>query len=73
MRDQFKTVHFWMMLLGAGLIGCLERGIIPQGTPHELALVFIGVLQVAGVQMAARWLPPDSEPGKLLQPEVVKK
>jgi hypothetical protein len=70
MIDQWKKPHFWIMLAGLVMLGCMEQGLL-TGTPMKLALVLVGVMKLVGIQLAYAAPSPKADPGKLQGPDVL--
>lgn len=66
MKEQIRTAHFWLLLVGVSVGGAMEIGLIPDtGVAHRLAVLSMIVLNALGVHMAAKWIPSNSIRPKL--------
>ena len=60
MTPQWKSLHWYLMLLAVGISGCIGAGVFPTEAMYsKLAGVILLVLNAAGIQAAARWQAPD--------------
>lgn len=63
MNGQYKSAHFWLMLLGVSLGAIMEVGLVPEaGMAHKLMAAALMVLNAAGIQLAAKWQPQADKP-----------